>query len=203
MELIFNSCGEFQWSPEGPVISQIHSPHLLVGASGIFSDLLRSVQILKREMDPEKQRKATAPIQSLVNLKSCFLSLRWRTCLWAENPVDIFMVKVSTKHSGKAHGDVDASEHIYISTTLGRDMVVASPTVGPFTLRESPCTHFILGWVDPRTSLNTKEWRKISIPPTPGIEPKTCSPYPSVLPLDLPGPLYISMTMLNVSTMIP
>ena len=27
MELIFNPCGEFRWSPEGPV-SQIHSPHL-------------------------------------------------------------------------------------------------------------------------------------------------------------------------------
>ena len=35
-------------SPEGPV-SQIHSPHLLVGAPGIFSDFLRFVQILKRE----------------------------------------------------------------------------------------------------------------------------------------------------------
>ena len=40
MELIFNPCGEFWLSPEGPV-SQIHSPHLLVGAPGIFSDLLR------------------------------------------------------------------------------------------------------------------------------------------------------------------
>ena len=38
MELIFNPCGEFRWNPEGPV-SQIHSPHLHVGAHGIFSDL--------------------------------------------------------------------------------------------------------------------------------------------------------------------
>ena len=37
MELIFNPCGEFRRSPEGPV-SQIHSLHL-VGAPGIFSDL--------------------------------------------------------------------------------------------------------------------------------------------------------------------
>ena len=29
------TCGEFRWSPEGPV-SQIHSPHLLVGDPGIF-----------------------------------------------------------------------------------------------------------------------------------------------------------------------
>ena len=35
MEHIFNPCGEFRWSPEGPV-SQIHSPHLLVGALGSF-----------------------------------------------------------------------------------------------------------------------------------------------------------------------
>ena len=31
MELIFNTFGEFRWSPEG----QIHSPHLLVGAPWI------------------------------------------------------------------------------------------------------------------------------------------------------------------------
>ena len=42
MELIFNPYGVFRWSPEGP-ISQIHSPHLLVGAPGIFSELLRFV----------------------------------------------------------------------------------------------------------------------------------------------------------------
>ena len=35
MELIFNACGEFRWSPEGPV-SQIHSSNLHVGAPGIF-----------------------------------------------------------------------------------------------------------------------------------------------------------------------
>ena len=43
---MFNLSGEFRWSPEGPV-SQIHSPHLLTGAPGILSDLLRSVQMLK------------------------------------------------------------------------------------------------------------------------------------------------------------
>ena len=40
----------------GPV-SQIHSPHHLVGAPGIFSDLLRSVQMLKREWDAESNGK--------------------------------------------------------------------------------------------------------------------------------------------------
>ena len=48
MELIFNPCGEFRWSPESPV-SQIRSPHLQAGAPGIFSDLLRSVPMLKSE----------------------------------------------------------------------------------------------------------------------------------------------------------
>ena len=52
MELIFNLCGEFRWSPEGPV-SQIHYPHLLVSAPGIFSGLLRFVQMLKREWGAE------------------------------------------------------------------------------------------------------------------------------------------------------
>ena len=56
MELIFNPCGEFQWSPDDPV-SQIHSPHLHVGAPGIFSDLLRYVQMLKREWGVESKGK--------------------------------------------------------------------------------------------------------------------------------------------------
>ena len=55
MELIFNSCSEFRWSPKGPV-SQIHSSYLHVGAPGIFSGLLSSVQMLKRESG---KRKAT------------------------------------------------------------------------------------------------------------------------------------------------
>ena len=46
IELIFKPCGEFRWSPEGPV-NQIHSPHLHVGAPGIFSDVLRSIQMPK------------------------------------------------------------------------------------------------------------------------------------------------------------
>ena len=56
MALIFNRCGEFRWSPEGPV-SQIHSPHFDDGAPGIFSDLLRSVKMLKREWDAESNGK--------------------------------------------------------------------------------------------------------------------------------------------------
>ena len=55
-ELIFNPCGEFRWSPEDPV-SQIHSLHLHVGAPGIFSDLLRSVEMLKRECGAESCAK--------------------------------------------------------------------------------------------------------------------------------------------------
>ena len=34
-------------------VNQIHSPHLDVGAHGIFADLLRSVQMLKREWGAE------------------------------------------------------------------------------------------------------------------------------------------------------
>ena len=56
MKLIFNSCGEFRWSPEGPV-SQIHSPHLHAGAPWIFSDLSTSVQMLKREWGAESNGK--------------------------------------------------------------------------------------------------------------------------------------------------
>ena len=48
--------GQISVSPEGPV-RHIHSPHLLVGAAGIFSDILRSVQMLKREWGAESNGK--------------------------------------------------------------------------------------------------------------------------------------------------
>ena len=56
MELIFKPCGEFRVSPEGPV-SQIHCPYLLVGDPGIFSHLLRFVQMLSREWGAESNGK--------------------------------------------------------------------------------------------------------------------------------------------------
>ena len=82
MKLIFNRSGEFRWSLEGPG-SQIHSPHRHAGAPGIFSDLLRSVQTLKRDW----VRKATGSYRtylSLVKLQPGFLSLWWKICFWAE-----------------------------------------------------------------------------------------------------------------------
>ena len=80
MELIFNPSGEFRWSPEIP-ISQIHSPHLHVGAPGIFSDRLRSVQMLKSEWSAEINEKLPHLFNPLVKLQTWFLSLRWKTCL--------------------------------------------------------------------------------------------------------------------------
>ena len=56
IEMIFNPCGGFRCSPEG-IVSEIHSSHLHVGAPGIFSDLLRSVQVLKREWGAESNGK--------------------------------------------------------------------------------------------------------------------------------------------------
>ena len=82
MELILNPYGEFRWSPESPV-TQIHSPHLLVSAPGIISDLLRFVQMLKREWDAESNSKLPH-LSSLVKLQSRFLRLLWKTCFWAE-----------------------------------------------------------------------------------------------------------------------
>ena len=45
--------------------------------------------------------------------------------------------------------------------------------------------------------------KKISTPPTPGIEPGPSSPQPSALPLEPPGPLYkvIKGIMLNIKWM--
>ena len=80
MELIFNPCGEFRWSPEGTV-SQIHSPHLHVGDPGIFSDFLRSVQMLKRESVVRKATGSYRTYLSVVKLQLWLLSLRWKTCL--------------------------------------------------------------------------------------------------------------------------
>ena len=94
MEQIFDLCGEFRWSPEDPV-SQIHSPHLHVGAPGIFSDLSRSVQMLKREWGEESngsnrtysipgETAALVPEFAMEDLPSAelqpkFLRLQWRT----------------------------------------------------------------------------------------------------------------------------
>ena len=72
---MFNPCGEFRWSPEGRV-SQVSSPYLHAGTPGIFSDLLMSVQILKKECGANGSY-CIYPTQ--VKLQSWFLSLRWKT----------------------------------------------------------------------------------------------------------------------------
>ena len=71
IELIFNPYGEFRWSPEGPV-SQIHSPHLHAVAPGIFSNLVSSVQMLKREWGAESNGKL--PHLSIHNKTAAFIS---------------------------------------------------------------------------------------------------------------------------------
>ena len=54
-----------------------------MGAPGIFSDLLRCVQVLKRERGCGKQREAIArTYSSLVKLQPWFLSLQLKICLW-------------------------------------------------------------------------------------------------------------------------
>ena len=87
-------------------------------------------------------------------------------------------------------GDVDARVHIFVATALGWG-TVASPTLG----RLYPSTHFIWGWEDPRTSLDMKEYKKISTPPTPEIKPDLSSPLPSALPLEPPGPWSVLCTV--------
>ena len=64
-------------------LAKIQSPHLHV-ATSVPRDLLRSFKVCsdaKEKMGCGKQREATAPIQSLVKLQPCFLSLRWKTYL--------------------------------------------------------------------------------------------------------------------------
>ena len=79
MELIFNPCGEFRWSPEGPVSHSLSSP-----PRWCPRDLFRTFNVCsdaKERVECGKQQEATAPIQSLVKLQPWFLSLRWKTCL--------------------------------------------------------------------------------------------------------------------------
>ena len=71
-----NPCGEFRWSPE----SQIHSPHLHVGAPVMFPDILKFIEMLKRECGAESNGKLPHPFIP-VELQSWFLSLRWKTSL--------------------------------------------------------------------------------------------------------------------------
>ena len=103
MEPIFNTCGEFRWNPESPV-SQVHSPHLHAGAPGIFSDLLTSVQIVKREWDAESNgelRHLFIPSKTatlvpefavedlpLSRNSILVLHLQWKTCPWVEHTDD-------------------------------------------------------------------------------------------------------------------
>ena len=74
----------------GDPVSQIHSltSTLVPLGLGTFSELLRSIQMLKRERERERERGlrrategTTAPIQSMVKVQPWFLSLRWKTCL--------------------------------------------------------------------------------------------------------------------------
>ena len=83
MKLIFNPCSEFRRSPKGPV-SQIYSPHLHVGDPATFSDLLTSVHILKREWGVRKATGYYRTYSCIVKLQPWFLSLWWKTWLWAE-----------------------------------------------------------------------------------------------------------------------
>ena len=50
--------------------------------------------------------------------------------------------------------------HIFAAKALGRGRVTNS-TLGHFYTRESPGTHFIGDWVDPTTSLDSKERKNL------------------------------------------
>ena len=67
----------------------------------------------------------------------------------------------------RAQADVVWKVHISAVTALGRGRVT-SPRLDRLT-RKSSDTLFTGGWEDPRTSLETKEWRKLSNPLPPGL----------------------------------
>ena len=94
-------------------------------------------------------------------------------------------------------GDVDARVHIFTATALGWGRV-ASPTLVRLYPRGNSPVLILGGWVDPRASLDTKKWRKMSTPPTPGIEPGPSSPQLSALPLEPPGPFILHISLRNL-----
>ena len=57
-------------------------------------------------------------------------------------------------------GKVDARVHIFAAMVLGRSWV-ASPILGLLCPWGNTIIYFTGGWVDSRTRLNAKEWRKI------------------------------------------
>ena len=83
------------------LLNQIHYSHPHVGAPGIFLDLLKSDQMLKREWSAENNEKlpdlfipgktaALVPEFAVEHLPSAelqpwFLRFQWRTCPWAEH----------------------------------------------------------------------------------------------------------------------
>ena len=88
MELIFSLTPEVNFG-------EVQRPQLakstLLELRWCSWDILRSFKICSDAKEREgervwcgKQREATAPIQSLVKLQPWFLSLRWKTYLWAE-----------------------------------------------------------------------------------------------------------------------
>ena len=80
--------------------------------------------------------------------------------------------------SWRPTGDVDARVYIFSTTALGRVRMANTTLDYPW---ESPGTYFTGGWVDPRTSLDTKEQRKISTLPLPGIDPEPSSSWSSAI----------------------
>ena len=81
MELIFKPCGEFRWSPEGPV-----SKSTLFASTLVCLGSFRSFKVCSnaKESGVWKATGSYSTYLSLVKLQPWFLSLRYKTCLWAE-----------------------------------------------------------------------------------------------------------------------
>jgi hypothetical protein len=72
----------------------------------------------------------------------------------------------------KAYGGVDVKIHIFFTSALaGSEWSASRP--GRFTPGErAPCTHWIKGWVNPRTGLDNVEKKKFLT--LPGLQPVAC-----------------------------
>ena len=88
MEQIYNPCGEFRWSPDGPV-SQIHSPQLHVGAPGIFFRSFKVCPDAKERLGCGNQRETTAPIHEFAVEDLPSAEQQWRTWTLRWNNIEI------------------------------------------------------------------------------------------------------------------
>ena len=88
IELIFNPCGEFRWSPEAQLAKSTSWTLEFFQIFKVNSDAKERERERERESWVRKAMVSYRTYSSLVKLQPWFLSLQWKTCHWAEHSGD-------------------------------------------------------------------------------------------------------------------